>query len=218
MAVGATDSTGGSASFSNVGSWVHLAAPGVTVMSTWHEITDLDTTHMYVAVLDGTSMSSPHATGVAALLESYNPSLTGTDKFNLMVNNTAPFAPANTKVLGSGILNAQLALAAAPPVVGVPPNVTRPARTLSLRASPNPGRAGSDLLLRALPGGRVSVAVVDASGRQVRALEGVASADGGLRLRWDGRDSAGRRAGTGVYMILAKSGREHAAAKLVVLE
>ncbi len=219
MAVGATDSTGKGASFTNYGSWVHLAAPGVSVLSTWHEITDPDTTHMYVALLDGTSMSTPHAVGVAALLESYNPALTRADKFNLMVNNTGPFGPMNTKALGSGILNAQLALAAAPPpTTGVSAYVPQGARALALAASPNPARAGCDLMVRALPGGRVRVAVLDASGRMVRALEGVASVDGGLRLRWDGRDSAGRRAGVGLYMILASAGRERAAAKLVVLD
>jgi subtilisin family serine protease len=218
MAVGASDSTGVGASFTNFGSWVHLAAPGVAVMSTYHDPTDPDTTHMYVALLDGTSMSTPHAVGVAALLESYNPSLTRTDKFNLMVNNTTPFAPANIKALGSGILNARLALLAAPPLVGVAADATRPAPALALRASPNPAHGGSDLLVRALPGGRVRIAVVDVSGRQMRALEGVASADGGLRLRWDGRDSAGRRASTGLYMIEASVGGERAAAKLVVLE
>jgi hypothetical protein len=135
------------------------------------------------------------------------------------VNNTSPFAAGNTKALGSGILNAHLALAAAPPpAVGVPSITTLPARTLSLRASPNPAHDGSDLLLRALPGSRVGIAVVDAAGRQIRTLEGVASAEGGLRLRWDGRDAAGRRAGTGLYLIRADAGRESAAAKLVVLD
>jgi subtilisin family serine protease len=218
MAVGATDSTGVGASFTSFGSWVHLAAPGVAVMSTYHDPTDPDTTHMYVGLLDGTSMSTPHAVGVAALLESYNPALTRTDKFNLMVNNTTPFGPGNTKALGSGILNARLALLAAPPPVGVAPESMIAPRALALLAAPNPARGGADLVVRALPGGRVRVAVVDVSGRQVRELEGVASSDGGLRLRWDGRDAAGRRAGTGLYMIQANAGRERAAAKLVVLE
>lgn len=90
--------------------------------------------------------------------------------------------------------------------------------TLALRASPNPAHAGSDLVLRASPGGRVRIAVVDAAGRQIRVLEGVASAEGALRLRWDGRDAAGRPAATGLYLIRATSDRESAAAKLVVLD
>lgn len=113
MAVAATGKTGGPASFTNFGSWVEIAAPGVEILSTFHDPTDPDTTHMYVAVLDGTSMSAPHACGVAGLLESFDPSLTGPAKFALMEANTTPYSGALD--LGSGILNARLALDAAGP-------------------------------------------------------------------------------------------------------
>ncbi len=218
MAVGATDSTGVGTSFSNFGSWVDLAAPGDGILSTWFEASDPDTTHHYIAILSGTSMSAPHVCGVAALLESYNPALTRTDKFNLIVNNTSPFAPANTKLLGSGILNARNALLAAPAPVGVPDAPFPKARVLQLRASPNPARGGAELLVQAGSGERVRIAIVDAGGREVRTLEGVAPPGGGLRVRWDGLDARGRRAGTGLYLVSASSGKEHDAAKLVVLQ
>ena len=217
MAVGASDSNGVGASFSNFGPWVHLAAPGVNVLSTWHEISDPDTTHMYVALSDGTSMSTPHAVGVAALLESYNPALTRPQKFALMVNNTTPFAPANTKQIGSGILNAYLALQAAPSPVGVGdvPGALRP--RLSLRAFPNPVRSGTQLVVQATPGERVRISLVDSSGRRVRELDAVAGT-GALRLRWDGRDRMGHRVPAGLYFATARSGQARAAARLVVLE
>jgi len=113
MAVAATTAAGGPASFTNFGSWVELAAPGVDILSTYHDPTDPDTTHMYVALLAGTSMSAPHACGVAGLLESYNPSLTRAQKFSLMEANTTPYSGGLD--LGSGILNAKLALDAAGP-------------------------------------------------------------------------------------------------------
>jgi subtilisin family serine protease len=220
MAVAATDSTGKEASFTNSGTFVDVAAPGVSVLSTWHVITDPDTTHMYVALSDGTSMSAPHVVGVAALLESYNPALTRADKTSLIVNNTGPFGPTHNPsvLMGNGILNAQLALAAAPAPTSVPAFLGPRAGTLALAASPNPARVGSDLAVRAQPGERVRVAVVDAAGRHVRSFEGVASSTGSLRLRWDGRDAGGRPVGMGLYMVQASAGHERAATKLVVLE
>lgn len=111
MDVGATNQAGDPASFSNYGSWVDIAAPGEGILST---ITDpADPTTDYISVLDGTSMACPHVVGVAALLESYDPNLTATDKWNLMVNNTRAYNM--TRDLGPGIVDARLALDAAGP-------------------------------------------------------------------------------------------------------
>lgn len=111
MNVTATGRTGSGASFTNYGAWTDLAAPGVDILSTYRVNSDPDPASHYIAVLDGTSMSSPHAAGVAALLESCDPGLTGPQKFALMVNNVTSYSDARD--LGSGILNAKLALDAA---------------------------------------------------------------------------------------------------------
>lgn len=108
MNVAATDEAGLRASFSNYGSWVDIAAPGVSIISTYHVGTD--PVPDYVAVLDGTSMASPHVAGVAALLESQNSSLTRAEKFSLLTGNVCPAGSSN---IGSGILNAKKALDAA---------------------------------------------------------------------------------------------------------
>lgn len=109
--VAATDQAGNGASFSNYGSWVDVAAPGVSILSTYANPDDPDLTAHYIALLDGTSMAAPHVTGIAALLESCNPSLSGPDKMNLIINNTDPYN--DTRDLGSGIANAFKALTAA---------------------------------------------------------------------------------------------------------
>jgi serine protease len=72
IAVAATDSTDTVASYSNQGSYVDVAAPGSSILSTYP--TALASSGY--ATLYGTSMASPHVAAVAALLKAYNPSLT----------------------------------------------------------------------------------------------------------------------------------------------
>ena len=67
IAVAATDSTDGKASFSNHGFWVDVAAPGVDIYSTLpnhkHQLGQRN-----YGILSGTSMAAPHVAGVAALV------------------------------------------------------------------------------------------------------------------------------------------------------
>ncbi|MBD3219030.1 MAG: PKD domain-containing protein, partial [candidate division Zixibacteria bacterium] len=109
--VGATDQSGNPASFSNYGTWVDIAAPGVEILST---ITDpAAPADDYVAPLDGTSMSCPHVVGVAALLESYNPGLSGPDKFAIITDAANTKSYNQTKYVGVGIVDARKCLDAA---------------------------------------------------------------------------------------------------------
>jgi subtilisin family serine protease len=68
LTVGATDKTDKAASFSNYGTCVDLFAPGVGITSDWYTSTSATNT------ISGTSMATPHVTGVAALYLQSNPS------------------------------------------------------------------------------------------------------------------------------------------------
>lgn len=67
VAVGATDTSDIRASFSNYGSELDVMAPGTSVISTIRG---------GYGYMSGTSMSTPHVTGVAALMRSFGPGLT----------------------------------------------------------------------------------------------------------------------------------------------
>jgi subtilisin family serine protease len=72
LAVAATDWDDALADFSNFGiRSVHLAAPGVSILSTMPD--------NRLAFMNGTSMATPHVTGCAVLMKSSNPALQARD-------------------------------------------------------------------------------------------------------------------------------------------
>ncbi len=81
ITVGATDINDGFASFSNFGAGVDISGPGVDVTSAWFS------SNTATAVLSGTSMSSPHVAGVAALYLAANPTATPAAVQSAIVSN-----------------------------------------------------------------------------------------------------------------------------------
>lgn len=106
IAVAATDSTDTLASFSQYGSWVDIAAPGVNILSTYPN-------NRYVSQ-SGTSMACPHVAGAAALLWSHNPSLTNAQLRAALETNVDSYNPYNGRTIapGAGRLNVYRALQA----------------------------------------------------------------------------------------------------------
>ncbi|MDH4240202.1 MAG: S8 family serine peptidase, partial [Phycisphaerae bacterium] len=95
ISVAATDSNDNKPAFSNYGSWVDLAAPGVDVLSLRASLassyfgTPYDD---YTVILSGTSMSCPHVAGACALLIGANPTLKRDEVYDLLMTTGDPIA------------------------------------------------------------------------------------------------------------------------------
>lgn len=110
IAVAATDQNDNRASFSNMGSWVDVAAPGVDIRSTYWDDT--------YASLSGTSMATPHVSGVAALVLSQNGGLEAEEVGDILRNTALelkenPEDPVPNDQFGAGLVQASAAVTAA---------------------------------------------------------------------------------------------------------
>jgi thermitase len=103
LAVAATDSNDNWAYFSEYRPYVDVAAPGVSIYSTWKN-------DSYTS-LQGTSMATPYVAGLAALIWSFDPSLTR-DQVRTIIQSTADDlgAPGKDDYFGYGRINARRAL------------------------------------------------------------------------------------------------------------
>lgn len=136
--VAATSQTDQKASFSSYGTWVDISAPGVSMLSTYHN--SGAPANDYVAYLDGTSMATPLVASVAASVWSQNPTWTASQvwtKVRDTADNISALNPSYNGLLGSGRVNLQAALGAAPPPPPPPPPPTWGAGTLLLVVSSN---------------------------------------------------------------------------------
>jgi len=113
VAVAATDQDDGKASFSNYGSWVDIAAPGVDIFSTLPNHTNRIGILNYGS-LSGTSMATPHVAGVAALVWA---SEHGTDNSSVRnrIEGTADASGTIWSVYGIKRINAYNAVATSSP-------------------------------------------------------------------------------------------------------
>jgi len=119
MPVAAIDRSGYGTFYSNYGNIVSFAAPGGdTTLADANGV--YSTVENAYAFFQGTSMASPHAAGIGALLYSIDPTLTPAGILNLMQTTAIPFPSGGPGLsctpslpCGSGIINAYLASAAA---------------------------------------------------------------------------------------------------------
>jgi uncharacterized protein YjdB len=126
ISVAATDNRDNLASFSNYGaSTVHLGAPGVNIFST--------TPGNSYRLLSGTSMATPHVTGVAGLLFAANPALTYQEVKAAILDNVDPVASLNGRTITKGRLNAFKALDSLQGTLQITPPSAQVARGATLQ-------------------------------------------------------------------------------------
>ncbi|MHA2895487.1 S8 family peptidase [Bacillus cereus] len=109
LSVASITNKGSLSSFSNYGKTsVDVAAPGTDILSTLPN-------NSY-GFYSGTSMATPHVSGVAALIQSAYPSYSPTEIKNKIMNNTSPLSTLTNKVLTGGLINAGKALQTYQPI------------------------------------------------------------------------------------------------------
>jgi len=134
LCVAATDQNDCKASFSTYGTWVDISAPGVGIWSSWHNADD--PINDYIATMDGTSMATPLAASVAALIWSQNPTWTAAQVRQQLFDSADPIDTLGCNIpysgkLGAGRINAYRAVSTETPT---PPQA-------DFTASPTSGEA-----------------------------------------------------------------------------
>ena len=103
LSVAAIDNKGQMASFSNYGrTKVHVGAPGVNILSS--------TLNGKFESWSGTSMATPHVSGIAALLAAQFPNMTNLELKQRIISTARPLVTLRGKVQSGGLANAYLAL------------------------------------------------------------------------------------------------------------
>ncbi len=116
IVVGATDSAGVKATFSNFGAGVDVSAPGVQIASTLNAGTTIPGADNYV-YYSGTSMASPHVAGLVAMMQSKPAVDCSPAQIEQLIKTWVkpfgfPAPPLNT--MGTGIINALTTVQNAP--------------------------------------------------------------------------------------------------------
>lgn len=152
VAVGSIGQTDQRSSFSNTGSHMAICAPGEAIHSTYF---DYPTSNSTYADLSGTSMATPHVSGVAALAWSADTTRSAADIKAALLSSARAMPVADPTQYGAGCVDANGALhviAPAPTVISgpdpestpVPDNPTQVASNDPASTTPSDGTMPSD--------------------------------------------------------------------------
>jgi subtilisin family serine protease len=216
--VAATDKNDLKASFSSYGTWVDVSAPGVDIVSTYHNYSD--PANDYFAVMSGTSMAAPMVSGLAALIKSQYPTYTWLDihsRLESTTDNIDALNPTYAGKLGTGRVNACRAIGGNP-VPKDTPELSVP-RELSLYQNyPNPFNLGTNISFYLPQRSQVSLSIYNILGEKVKTLISGDIAAGSHAITWDGTNDAGSVVGTGIYLYKMTAGDKSVTKKMSLLK
>lgn len=196
LTVGAVDGAGQRASFSSVGPTAgstprikpDVMARGVNVRAA-----SGSDPNGYTNGFSGTSAASPLAAGVAALILAAVPDAGPLEIIDAM-RRTADNSGNPNNLIGWGILNAGRAIEFLRSADELP------AHPSLLQNYPNPFNTSTVIEFAIPAAGRATVGIFDILGRTVASLLDDTRGPGWHSVRWDGRNNAGTRVSTGVYI------------------
>ena len=143
LAIAATNYQDARASFSNYGNVVDVAAPGQDILSLRASGTKMTNTvvHNIYLVASGTSMATPHVSGLAALLRSKYPNSTNIEIYARITESADQIS--TDKYIGTGRINLYKAVTGDYPTPTLSPTVTltptvTPSLTPTITPTPNP--------------------------------------------------------------------------------
>jgi len=213
--VAATDPDDCRADFSNYGTWVDLCAPGVEILSTWHDHDDPGGD--YAAEIDGTSMAAPMAAGVAALLWSQHPARTASLVRQILEDgcddiDALPCNSGKSGELGAGRINALTAIQKGAATAASQDSPAPASGTLMVNY-PNPFNPTTQLRFTLDEPGFVTLEVFDVRGRYVGTLlaEELPAGEHAVTWRATGMPS-------GVYLGRLVAGARASTRRMVLLK
>ncbi|MBI1928955.1 S8 family serine peptidase [Candidatus Poribacteria bacterium] len=225
IAVAATSSKDMLASFSDYGSLsVDLGAPGVAIWST--------IPNNRYGSFNGTSLSTPYVSGVAALIFAVSPNASAIEVKDIILSTVDPVPSLAGKTVTGGRLNAAKALArvtgqVAPssPLISrsiLASAITATGQTRLGAAFPNPANPEVWMPYQLGQASEVAIRIYDATGQLIRTLElghrppGIYDSKSAA-AHWDGRSSRGEVVPSGLYFYTLKTDDFTATRKLLIV-
>jgi len=210
IAVGALDTTFIKADFSNWGPEMELIAPGVWIVSTvgtWRPI--------WYDYWPGTSMATPHVSGVAALMKSWNPTIDNIDIRLAMDTTAIDLGSAGwDPYYGYGLVDAYYSLLA----VGIKEEEINPERKVNFDVYPNPIKTNALFSYSLDMKTKVNISIYDTQGRLCIVLIDEVQNSGVYTITWNRCDNHNRKLPSGVYFVKLKIQNRTDTKKIIIVD